>query len=218
MIHEIENFIDPDLVRQLATHLVWDEHPPDTRFQHGRKMFSALLLGSEMSEIRRKIEQRLNTVYSIDPYAVAAQPLKLDATYAVDMGPGDSQEAHADNSKSVLVAGDIAYNDARPSGVEPNHTPWRDYSALLYLNTTDEAAAGNDPSAIRSFDFGGGTFRFVQKKRWVFPRAGTLLLFPCSWEYEHEVQPITWGRRRNIAMWATRDPSHWEHWPEEAHA
>lgn len=74
---------------------------------------------------------------------------------------------------------------------EPNHTPRRTFTALLYLNSNPEA-------------FAGGELVFRRDEVTVTPKAGTLVLAPTSGRYEHEVREVTHGTRWLLAVWFKR--------------
>lgn len=77
-----------------------------------------------------------------------------------------------------------------------NHTHWREYTALLYLNE----------------DFEGGEILFedgpcnrLYKK--VIPiRAGMLVIAPNGKDFYHELFPIGSGKRYSLHLWYTSDP------------
>src|SRR5215207_8119623 len=81
----------------------------------------------------------------------------------------------------------------------PNHTPWRAYTAMLYLNTS-------------GVDYEGGPLRFPELGPEIVPRAGLLVGFPCGQQYQHEVTAVRQGSRYAISMRMTRDPAHAEDW------
>jgi hypothetical protein len=97
---------------------------------------------------------------------------------------GGAHPPHADN---VTAAG------------EPNHTYWRDVTAMLYLNDGRQ-------------DFEGGRLKFVRLQREFVPKPGLLVGFGCGLDFEHEVTPILGGTRYSIAFWFTRDPKWREYW------
>jgi hypothetical protein len=97
---------------------------------------------------------------------------------------GGAHPLHADN---VTASG------------QPNHTYWRDATAMLYLNDGDR-------------DFSGGRIRFSRLGREITPKPGLLVGFGCGLDFEHEVTPILAGRRYGIGFWFTRDRRWGEHW------
>jgi predicted 2-oxoglutarate/Fe(II)-dependent dioxygenase YbiX len=106
----------------------------------------------------------------------------VDVDYAAvtEMRVGASHRAHADAERRT---GDGSW--------EPNHTPHRAFTALLYLNSNPEA-------------FAGGELVFRRDEVTVTPKAGTLVLAPTSGRYEHEVREITHGTRWLLAVWFKR--------------
>lgn len=80
----------------------------------------------------------------------------------------------------------------------PNHTYWREYTGLIYLND----------------DFEGGEILFedgpcnklYQK---IIPiQAGMLVIAPNGSNFYHEVFPIRKGTRYSLHLWFTSDPTH----------
>jgi len=80
----------------------------------------------------------------------------------------------------------------------PNHTPWREYTALIYLND----------------GFAGGEIAFEdgpcnRKYQKTIPiRANMLVLAPNGPDFYHEVFPIRKGKRYSLHLWFTSDPQH----------
>jgi hypothetical protein len=68
---------------------------------------------------------------------------------------------------------------------------WRKYAALIYLNR----------------DFEGGDLYFPNKKIRVRPQPKSLVMFPGTMEYLHEVEKITGGTRYTLASFWTDDPT-----------
>ena len=111
-------------------------------------------------------------------------------TLLSEMRHGDSHPLHADSELRNLEG----------KWVE-NHTAWRTFTAMLYLNCAGE-------------DFAGGTLRFPSLEVEVVPKAGLLVGFPCGHTFEHEVTPLASGRRYALSLWFTDDESREEGWRE----
>jgi hypothetical protein len=118
----------------------------------------------------------------------ASAMLAVDLTLLSEMSPGDSHPLHADNERQD-PAGDWI----------PNHTPWREFAAIVYLNTCGA-------------DYTGGELRFPSLVIAVRPRAGLLVGFPCNRAYPHEVVPVVQGLRYTLSLWTSTDSGHVEHW------
>lgn len=79
-----------------------------------------------------------------------------------------------------------------------NHTSWREYTALLYLNE----------------DFEGGEILFEDGpcsklyKKIIPIKANMLIIAPNGQNFYHEVFPIKRGKRYSIHFWYTSDPKH----------
>ena len=105
----------------------------------------------------------------------------IEFSVITEMRKGDRHVAHADNER------------LNPSGIwEPNHTPFRDYTTMLYLNSTGA-------------DYSGGTLRFVALGQQIEPKAGLLVGFRCDHVHMHEALPIEVGTRYAVSIWYTKD-------------
>jgi hypothetical protein len=81
--------------------------------------------------------------------------------------------------------------------IRPNHTPWRKYSALLYLSGDHrggDIVFGDGPNAW------GGVYR-----REIRVRPGLLVLSPSSELYFHHTTPVRAGVRYSMNTWFTDD-------------
>jgi predicted 2-oxoglutarate/Fe(II)-dependent dioxygenase YbiX len=81
--------------------------------------------------------------------------------------------------------------DAENPDGELHPFSWRKYAALVYLNR----------------DFEGGDLYFPNKKIRVRPQPKSLVMFPGTMEYLHEVEKITGGTRYTLASFWTDDPT-----------
>ncbi|MFF4361657.1 2OG-Fe(II) oxygenase [Streptomyces sp. NPDC001604] len=133
--------------------------------------------------IRLRVLAELGQFFAVDD-------LRLECTILSEMHPGDFHPTHADNERRVGTAW------------EPNHTPFRSHAAILYLNSSGMGG-----------DYMGGTLRFPARAVEVIPASGTLVAFPCSRDFEHEVGVVSGGHRYTVAIWCTTHPDHEEPWP-----
>lgn len=76
-----------------------------------------------------------------------------------------------------------------------NHTGWRDYTALLYL---DSKHIGGD------IIFQDGPLSKIYRKQ-IEAKAGRLILTPNNRFYYHETTPVNKGVRYSMNMWFTTD-------------
>jgi hypothetical protein len=97
---------------------------------------------------------------------------------------GGAHVLHADN---VTASG------------QPNHTYWREATAMLYLNDGQS-------------DFKGGRLRFVRLHKEIIPKPGLLVGFGCGLDFEHEVTSVRSGTRYGVGFWFTLDERWREHW------
>jgi predicted 2-oxoglutarate/Fe(II)-dependent dioxygenase YbiX len=117
-----------------------------------------------------------------------AHPLYMEYTLLSSMRAGDSHQRHADRERR-----------RDDGGWEPNHTPDRDYTGIVYLSSS-------------ALQFGGGVLRFPERGTEVRPQAGRLVAFGCDRRYEHEVTPVTSGARYSLSCWLTNARAHAQDW------
>jgi hypothetical protein len=131
---------------------------------------------------------RASAIDAIKYFYQVEEPLDIEFTLLTEMGPGDRHPLHADNERQ------------EPDGTwVPNHTPVRDFVAILYLNTG-------------GVDFEGGILHFPVLHRKFVLAAGDLVGFTCGREHRHEVTPVIRGRRYTLSMWMTTNPTYAEIW------
>lgn len=113
------------------------------------------------------------------------QKTMIEGVFVAGLPVGGYHEPHADNARR-----------ASGGGWEPNHTPQRSYSALVYLNS----------------GFGGGELQFMHHRTGrlltsIRPTAGMLVAFPSDCQHFHQVTPVTEGIRCSMPVWFTQDAS-----------
>ncbi len=137
-------------------------------------------------------------------YGINASDYHIDHCSMYARIEGNSCSYHADNITFFCpVHGrDQSYLRAHCDGscqgatYMPNHTPWREFTALLYLND----------------DFEGGEIVFEdgpynQLYRKIIPmRANTLVVTPNGKDFYHEVLTVRKGTRYSLHIWYTSDP------------
>jgi hypothetical protein len=101
--------------------------------------------------------------------------LFVESVFLACLLPGDSHIPHADNER-------------REHGRWlPNHTPQRDYTALVYLND----------------NFTGGELVFPDRGVVIIPKPGLFVGFPSNHEFVHSVPNVLSGRRYSVPVWFT---------------
>ena len=131
-----------------------------------REVAAEQLMRPSVSRIHNAVAQTLDGAQCTVDYAAVTE-----------MRVGGSHPPHAD-----------AVRRAPGGGWEPNHTPRRIRTALLYLNSNPE-------------EFAGGELVFRRSGVTIVPRAGTLVIAPTTGSYEHEVLEVTRGVRWLLAVW-----------------
>ena len=103
--------------------------------------------------------------------------LFVESVLLACLWPGDSHIPHADNSR-------------REHGRWlPNHTPQRDYTALVYLND----------------NFTGGQLVFPDRDVVIIPKSGLFVGFPSNHKFVHAVPNVLSGKRYSLPVWFTMD-------------
>ena len=103
--------------------------------------------------------------------------LFVESVFLACLLPGDSHIPHADNSR-------------REHGRWlPNHTPQRDYTALVYLND----------------NFTGGELVFPDRDVVIIPKPGLFVGFPSNHKFVHAVPNVLSGKRYSLPVWFTMD-------------
>lgn len=140
----------------------------------------AYLGWSDLEGIRaaRKVLRRLvnHSRTEIRWFFRNATTLQPDGAIIGKLGPGGHIRKHADNCR----------RDARGDWI-PNHTRWREVTALYYLNS----------------DFEGGEIVFEQHELVIKPCRGLLVAFPSDQHHLHEVLPILVGARYCVQLFFT---------------
>lgn len=90
---------------------------------------------------------------------------------------GSSMGEHADNEQPTGPGGSWV----------PNHSPWREFFSILYLND----------------NFGGGETYWPKLGLRVKPRVGTAIFSPANRYYTHEVKKVKYFDRYAFAQWYT---------------
>ena len=103
--------------------------------------------------------------------------LFVESVFLACLWPGDSHIPHADNERK------------EHRRWLPNHTPQRDYTALIYLNN----------------DFTGGELVFPDRDVVIIPKPGLFVGFPSNHEFVHAVPKVLSGKRYSLPVWFTMD-------------
>ena len=101
--------------------------------------------------------------------------LIIESVFLACLWPGDSQIPHADSERK------------EHGRWLPNHTPQRDYTALIYLNN----------------DFTGGELVFPDRDVVIIPKPGLFVGFPSNHEFVHAVPKVLSGKRYSLPVWFT---------------
>jgi len=127
-------------------------------------------VGQYLRGITKRLQDRVQEFFGVTG-------LVLESLFLAALREGGFHEAHADNEKYV---GDKWI---------PNHTPQRDYTAIVYLNS----------------DFSGGDLCFPEHNVCICPECGLLVAFPSSGDFVHGVARVSRGTRYSMPVWFTRD-------------
>lgn len=139
-------------------------------------------------------------------YRISKKKYHLDHGGIYARIPGNFCSYHADNGqfhcpihgKDQSLLRKICNGDCAGSQFVPNHTYWREYTALIYLN--DDFEGGE-------IVFEDGPCNKIYHK--VIPiKANMLILAPNGQNFYHEVHPIKKQTRYSIHLWYTSDKGH----------
>ena len=103
--------------------------------------------------------------------------LLVESVFLACLWPGDSHIPHADNERE------------EQGRWVPNHTPQRDYTALIYLND----------------NFTGGDLVFPHRDVVIIPKPGLFVGFPSNHKFVHAVPSVLSGKRYSLPVWFTMD-------------
>jgi hypothetical protein len=125
--------------------------------QSRRELYCPALDKAGMRELHEWLgEARRRALNAVRQFYKVSGTYYIDLTLATEMREGDSHPLHADNVRE----------DHNGRWVS-NHTPWREYTAMLYLNSS-------------GVDYQGGQLCFPALDQKVVPRTGLLVGFPCG--------------------------------------
>lgn len=171
-----EEFLNPDQCKFLCNlYDEMEEHGSQLDYSYNRMVHLWDIQKQErLSEFgwMKKLAKRMRD-YVVGAYNLE-EPLYVEAVFLARLGVGGSHPLHRDN---CLVDG------------RPNHTPQRDLSSLLYLNS----------------GFKGGTLVFPNQGK-VQPSTGLLVAFPSGINFPHQVEEVTKGFRYSMPVWYTFKP------------
>ena len=181
----LDNFISPEACHELID--AYDNGIASGRITprgtNVRDLSLSLVVADQprLSEWARRVRDRIGQLLADH---LDLPGLFADYTAFKCEHEGGTHVLHADN---VTAAG------------EPNHTYWREATAMLYLNDGQS-------------DFRGGRLRFARLRKEIIPKPGLLVGFGCGLDFEHEVTPVRSGKRYGIGLWFTRDENWREYW------
>lgn len=162
--------------------------------------------GSTPGAILELITQIAGGAREVMEHTYGEAGLQVDHVAMYARIKGNSCSYHADNcrfecpvhGKDQSVLRQKCKGTCAGARFYPNHTEWRAYTALLYLNEDFEGG---------EIAFEDGPCNRLYKK--VIPmRAQRLVITPNSPYFYHEVYPITKGTRYSLHLWYTKDSRH----------
>lgn len=159
---------------------------------HIRKIISNI--SREILQIMKQAYDLSHKIYQVDHFALYSRIAGNYCVYHSDNIMFDCP-IHGKDQTKLRVS---CKGNCPGAKFIPNHTPWREYTALLYLND----------------DFEGGEILFEdgpQNKLYkkIIPiRSNMLIIAPNGKDFYHEVFPIRKGRRYSLIFWYTSDPRH----------
>lgn len=134
---------------------------------------------------RLYLAEAADRVQAVMAHELDIDPLYLESAYVAMMPEGGSHPPHSDN--------------AEPNGRgdwQPNHTPQRCSSAMLYLNGDFDGGE----LYIKELDVVNNDDTTIIK-----PATGKLVMFPADWNFYHWTEPVgLGGKRYSCPFWFTQ--------------
>ena len=210
-IIQIENFISPEISRELIQY--YDSQKSDLNQYSDNQLEFGFSIDPRIRQIVTDIASRILSVMK-DRYGLTSKPYQVDHCALYCRIPGNSCGYHADNIRfeCPIHGGDQNFlrkackGNCSGSRFVPNHTGWREYTALLYLNE----------------DFQGGEILFEDGPfnklyRRVIPiKRNLLVITPNGPDFYHEVFTIRSGKRYSMHFWFTSDLWHFSRYIQAA--
>lgn len=199
----IENFISPEEASKLQK--IYREEKQGLSKTHDNELSFSNLKSKEAKRIIQNLSAQIIRLIKLNqPYTKKQYHLDHAGLYA--RIEGNFCPYHADNCYFTcpIHGSDQQFLRSHCPGTctgakyMPNHTYWREYTGLIYLND----------------DFEGGEILFEDGpcnklyKKIIPIRAGMLIVAPNGSNFYHEVFPIKKGTRYSLHFWFTSDPMH----------
>jgi hypothetical protein len=174
------------------------------RSQNGYVLSRARTEDPDGYRLAQTVVRRLTAFVGARSPVPSAEPLGCDLAMLCGQTDGFSHPLHADNTVVVCPRHGAEAEALRRAGcrcpdveLRPNHTPWRQRAAMLYLSSDHR---GGD------IVFGDGPNRFGGRyRRQIRARAGLLVLSPCDERFFHHTTPVEHGVRYSLNSWFTTD-------------
>lgn len=193
----VEEFISADVAEQLIQY--YDGEKQNLTSQSDNELSFSAIRNPHIQKIIRDISEQVKAL--ISDKVCHLDHAGLYARIAPNYCP-----YHADNvyfecpvhGKDQGVLRALCPGTCQGAHFVPNHTWWREYTALIYLNE----------------DFEGGEIAFEDGPcnklyRKIIPiRAHMLVLAPNGADFYHEVFPIRKGKRYSLHLWLTSDANY----------
>ncbi len=201
----VENFISTDVAKALMQY--YDAEKQNLNNSSDNEFSLSLMYSPHIKKIIRDIsDQVIQLMYRSYPFMSKNYQLDHAALYSRIIS--NYCPYHADNvyfecpihGKDQEMLRTICPGNCPGAKFIPNHTWWREYTALIYLN--DEFEGGE-------IAFEDGPRNTLYKKT-IPIQARQLVLAPNGPDFYHEVFPIRKGKRYSLHLWFTSDPMHWQ--------
>lgn len=199
----IENFISPD-----TSHALMQFYDGEKRELNQHTDNQLVFSSSTHPHIRQLISTISNKIIEVmnHGYGLPDKKYHIDHCALYCRIPGNYCMYHADNTYFFCpVHGQdqtrlrtTCNGNCAGAKFYPNHTAWREYTALLYLNDGFEGG---------EIVFEDGPSNKLYHK--VIPiKANMLVITPNGPNFYHEVYKIRSGKRYSLHFWYTSDPQH----------
>lgn len=199
-----EDFISTDAAKALIQY--YDAEKRNLSNSSDNEFSLSSMNNSQIKKIIRDISEQviqlmqrsyplMGKIYQLDHAGLYARIARNHCPYHAD-NVYFYCPVHGSNQQQLRT---ICPGDCPGAKFIPNHTSWREYTALIYLND----------------EFEGGEIAFEdgpqnrQYKKTIPIQANLLVLSPNGPDYYHEVFPIRKGKRHSLHLWFTSDSRYW---------
>ncbi len=197
----IENFLTPEMSQALIS--FYERAKKNLKIETDNELSISSISNRNIRRLILKISDRILRVMQERYPLMKSYHLDHAGLYA--RIEGNSCSYHADNiyfecpihGKNQGKLRTTCDGNCPGAKFVSNHTSWREYTALVYLN--DDFTGGE-------IQFEDGPFNRIYKQK-IPIQANMMILAPNGANFYHEVFPIKSGKRHSLHLWFTSNPN-----------